>query len=369
MGFRSSWALVSLSVSLGFVAGCATQSSDSPIGGGGEVSFAGAGASGNGGHGGSAGTSSSSGAGGTLGVSGSAGTSAGGSAGALAGAGGASAGSAGFVGIAGGGAGGSGGSAIGGGGATATGGGGAGGHGGSATGGGGATATGGGGATSTGGGGATGSGGATGGGGAGGHGGSAAGGGGATSTGGGGSGNAGSGGSGPLGSTSYTLNHFVIGSSGASATVNVSWDSTKLECVFNVNDATPEGDSAQTWNDDAVEIYLDLNNGKTGTLQPDDAQIVVPRLTAAITGGFGSVNYGAITVVRTSIGATGYALDVTVPWSALNIAEPPVGQTIGINLAVDDDTNGGDRDAQLMLSGDQNAWQVPSAWASLLLTN
>jgi hypothetical protein len=170
----------------------------------------------------------------------------------------------------------------------------------------------------------------------------------------------------------YALNRFVIASSSASASVKVTWDSSGMEFVFTVNDATPEGDSSGTFNDDAVEIYLDLSNGKTTTIQNGaggDCEILIPRLT-----GSASVPLGASTVsnlsaftTNKSTNATGYTVDVVIPWTALNIATPPLGKNIGINLAVDDDTNGGDRDAQLMLSGDQLAYNNPSQWATLLL--
>jgi hypothetical protein len=109
-----------------------------------------------------------------------------------------------------------------------------------------------------------------------------------------------------------------------------------------------------------------LNNDNTTTFESDDCEIVIPRLTGTVDG-VGSASYGSIGVVRSSVGATGYTLDVTVPWTALPISTPPHGQTIGLNLAVDDDTNGGDRDAQLMLSGTDQAYNNPSTWASLVL--
>jgi hypothetical protein len=315
-----------------------------------------------GGGSGTAGTSGTGGAsGGTGGASGGTGGASGGTGGASGGTGGASGGTGGASGGTGGASGGTGGASGG------TGGAGAGGKGG--TGGGGAGGKGG--TGGGGGGGAGGSGGAAGHGGTGGTSAGAGGTGGSSGAAGGTGGAAGSGGSGGSGGIigkMYTLNRFVIGSSAASATVNVTWNATKIEFVFVVQDATPEDDSALNYQDDAAEIYLDLNNGKTATFQADDCEIVIPRLTGTVDGvGLSTAQYAAITVQRTSNGATGYTLDVSVPWSALNIGAPPLGQTIGINLAVDDDTNGVDRDAQLMLSGDQFAYNNPSAWASLLL--
>ncbi len=354
MGFRFAWVLAPVSVGLGLVIGCATQATDSAgddSGGGDTSSMAGAsGASTNGGGAPAGGTSAAAGqsSGGssaaTAGASGAAGV---GNAGASGNSG--ASGSAGVSGSSG---------ASGGGSAGAT----AGGSGGTA-----GSGTAGNAGTSAGAGGASGSAGASAGG-SGGNGGAAAGGaaaGGAAGSAGS-AGSAGAGGSAGIVGKMYTLNHFVIGSSAASAAVNVTWNADHIEFVFVVQDATPEGGSSDAWNNDAVEIYLDPNNGKTTTFQSDDCEIVVPRLTGTVNVVGTVKNAAAITVVSTP-GSTAYTLDVTVPWTALNIASPPLGQNIGLNLAVDDDTNGGGRDAQLMLDGDQFAYNNPSEWGTLLL--
>jgi hypothetical protein len=339
MGFRSAWVLVPATVCLGFIIGCATQASDSPGDGSsaGDTSSVG-GASTNGGSAGASATAGPSGGGMSGGGMSGAGT---------AGSGGAS-GSAGASGASSAGAGGSAGTAAGGSAGASSGSGGVSSGAGAAAGG--ATSAGAGGSAGAAAGGAA-NGGAAGTSGSAGSAGSA--------------GSGGAGGSGGIVGKMYVLNQFVIGSSAASATVNVTWNASQIEFVFVVQDATPEDDSPDNWNDDAVEIYLDLNNGKTTMFQADDCEIVIPRLTGAVNG-VGTVTYANIVVNKTP-GATSYTVDAKVPWSALNISTPPLGQNIGINLAVDDDTNGGDRDAQLMLFGDQFAYNNPSSWGTLLL--
>jgi hypothetical protein len=360
MGFRSAWVLVPATACLGFIISCATQASDSPGNGSsaGDTSSVG-GASSNGGSAGASVTAGQSGGGlsgavgGASGTSGASGAGTAGNVGAAGGAGASGASSAGAGGSAGAAAGGSAGAGTSGSGGASSGAGGVSGSAGVAAGG--ATNAGTGGSAGAAAGGAA-SGGAASGGAAG------------TSGSAGSAGSAGSGGAGGSGGIvgkMYVLNQFVIGSSAASATVQVTWNASQIEFVFVVQDATPEDDSPDNWNDDAVEIYLDLNNGKTTTFQPDDCEIVIPRLTGAVNG-VGTVSYANIVVNKTP-GATSYTVDAKVPWSALNITTPPLGQNIGINLAVDDDTNGGDRDAQLMLFGDQFAYNNPSTWGTLLL--
>jgi hypothetical protein len=64
----------------------------------------------------------------------------------------------------------------------------------------------------------------------------------------------------------------------------------------------------------------------------------------------------------------GYTVDVSVPWSALNNGlGSQLGKTIGFDLAVDDDVNGGIRDAQLMWVGTDQAFTNTSFYDSLVL--
>jgi hypothetical protein len=141
--------------------------------------------------------------------------------------------------------------------------------------------------------------------------------------------------------------------------------------VFNVKDTTPFRDSTNVWDDDAVEIYLDMNHSKSATFQADDVQIIVPRLApggafSATPGGLGTVTWASIVVVRTEV-TGGYTLDVSVPWAALNGLGSQLGKTIGFDLAIDDDTNGNGRDGQLMLYGTNQAFTNTSFYGDLAL--
>ena len=377
MGFRSTRGLRWASLGLGFVLSCSAaqnQTADDAGAAGSSLPSAGSagttGGSGNAGsagaHAGSAGTASagtsgnaatagasgSAGAGGALGVAGNAGASAAGAGGSTAGTSGGGAG-----GATGGGAGAGGGGASG----AGAGGGGAGAGGGGASG----AGAGGGGASGAGAGGGGASGAGAGGGGASGAG---AGGGGAGGTSGGGAGGgAGAGGAGNIGS-SYVLNTFVINGQPASTisgTAKITWNANKIEFFFNVKDTTPFDDSVNNWEDDAVEIYLDMNHAKTATYQADDVQIIVPRAAGTLSG-IGTVTFASISVVRAEV-TGGYTLDVSIPWASLNNAGSQLGKTIGFDIAVDDDLNGGTRDAQLMLLGTDQAYNNTSFFGDLIL--
>jgi hypothetical protein len=57
-----------------------------------------------------------------------------------------------------------------------------------------------------------------------------------------------------------------------------------------------------------------------------------------------------------------------VPWTALNNAAYPSGKTIGFDVAVNDDSDGGDRNAQIMLYGGANNWNNTSQFGVLTIT-
>ena len=167
--------------------------------------------------------------------------------------------------------------------------------------------------------------------------------------------------------SSFSLTHFVINnaSSTITATAKATWDASKLELVVNVKDATPFDDSVNNWEDDSIEIYLDMNHAKTTAYQADDFQIVVPRAAGALSG-IGTFTAAAISVVRSEV-AGGYVLDVSIPWSSLNGLGSQLGKTIGFDLAINDDLNGGTRDAQLMLYGTDQAFTNTSVFGDLTL--
>ncbi len=164
----------------------------------------------------------------------------------------------------------------------------------------------------------------------------------------------------------YALTRYVVGASSAKGQVFVTWSATALQVDFQISDATPANDSDLNWEDDSVEVYLDLNKGKTATYQADDFQITVPRAAGALSG-VGAFTEGSITIVRTEV-TGGYRVQATIPWSALNGAASPVGTTIGFDIGVNDDNGSGTRDGQIILYGGINNYQDTSQFGELVLT-
>ena len=60
----------------------------------------------------------------------------------------------------------------------------------------------------------------------------------------------------------------------------------------------------------------------------------------------------------------GYRLEVKLPWSTLGTT-PAAGKKIGLDVHVNDDDDGGDRDTKIMWFGEHDvAWQQPSAFGT-----
>jgi hypothetical protein len=171
---------------------------------------------------------------------------------------------------------------------------------------------------------------------------------------------------GDCGDCVFDIDRVILGSTTTTGQVTITWDSSGLDFAFVVSDTTPFDDSGALWEDDSVEIYLDLNNGKTASYQGDDFQIQV-GLNSATAGGPGAVSWGDLQITQDA-DAGGYTMDIHVPWAAIGASgSPPLGATIGFDIGINDDTNGGGRDAQLMIYGSDQNFNNTSGWGELTL--
>jgi hypothetical protein len=72
-------------------------------------------------------------------------------------------------------------------------------------------------------------------------------------------------------------------------------------------------------------------------------------------------------VMKTTTTNTGYVVEAAIPWSTLGIT-PPQGATLGFDVAVDVNHNGGGcRDGQLMFNGNEDDYLNTSDYASVNL--
>jgi len=163
------------------------------------------------------------------------------------------------------------------------------------------------------------------------------------------------------------------GPADASGSFRVLYDATNLYVLVDVNDATlvQDSDPTQGWLDDRVEVFIDGDNSKNATQDGTndyqycfrwnhgvvEAPVEWYRSPGSLTG----VEYGVATT------ASGYRVEIKLPWLTMIGGAAPVGKLLGIDVIFDDDDDGGDVDTQM-------AWHLPSGdphrpvmWGTALL--
>ena len=144
------------------------------------------------------------------------------------------------------------------------------------------------------------------------------------------------------------------GSADLSASWRALWSTDSLYLLIEVEDDAAQDDSAdELWYyDDGVEIYVDADNSKDfSNYGPNDYQITIDHRdgNTVVTDRKGQLGTGSVAYVRTT--ATGYVIEAALPWTALQ-ATPTAGLFLGIDVHVNDDDDGGERDSKL-------SWYAP----------
>jgi hypothetical protein len=124
------------------------------------------------------------------------------------------------------------------------------------------------------------------------------------------------------------------------------YDATYLYVLVDVTDDVVQNDAGNNWDNDGIEIFIDINNDKSGTYGSNDFQF------AFVTGNTTVYEYqhNAITGVTFARGTKtgGYIMEVRIPWTTLTLGSAPsAGSYVGFDVGVNDDDNNGVRDNQL----------------------
>jgi hypothetical protein len=167
----------------------------------------------------------------------------------------------------------------------------------------------------------------------------------------------------------HHLNNWLAGSPVSpgvfSAWFKTTWDESNLYILVSVSDEVLINDSPNIWEDDAVEIYLDINNDKQTSYGDDDYQFSFRWNDPVIH--TGSQVSGVEFVISDT--PEGYTLEVIFPWASLGEYDPMPGNLLGIDVHVHDDDNGGGRDRKLAWFTEvDQSWQDPSLFATARLT-
>lgn len=176
--------------------------------------------------------------------------------------------------------------------------------------------------------------------------------------------------------SSYQLRSVVNGEVGGThdlaALWQASWDQNNLYVRVGVEDDKPYvSDSSVPWEDDAIEIYVDADG--SGGQQYDgrnDFHFIFSLKDNKVALGNKSPPVNNMSMNhRVTRAEEGYVLELTIPWSAMRV-QPRAGQRIGLDVHVNDDDNGGDRDGKLTWHARQDeAWRNPAMLGHVVLGN
>ncbi len=139
-----------------------------------------------------------------------------------------------------------------------------------------------------------------------------------------------------------TTSRQVSGTGGSTAQVRTMWDGERLYILAEVKDKLLSASSANAYEQDSIEIFVDPNQGRTPYFEPgDDGQYRINYK------GVQSVNPADQTNRLKSAAEVipgGYRIEASIDWP--KDAKPPVaGQWIGFDIQVNnDDTGNGKRD-------------------------
>ena len=133
---------------------------------------------------------------------------------------------------------------------------------------------------------------------------------------------------------------------GTSAQFRTLWDNQYLYVGVTVVKSNLSNSSAQLFDDDSVEVFLNTDNVLTSTNQPDDFTFtfgwnnpVVEERQNRTTG----------VVFSTATISNGYTVEAAIPWSTLAVT-PSAGMTLGFDLGVNE-SDAGCRAGELIWNG------------------
>lgn len=157
----------------------------------------------------------------------------------------------------------------------------------------------------------------------------------------------------------------AVPNSDFSAWFKATWDQDNLYILVFVTDESKINDSGDVWWDDAVEIYIDIENNKLTSYGSTDYQYSFRWNDLNIHSSNGGTNNVDFKIAGRS---NGYTLETKFPWSTLGERNPKNGTLLGLDVHVHDDDNGGERDNKISwYAKTDQSWSNPSLFATVNL--
>lgn len=157
------------------------------------------------------------------------------------------------------------------------------------------------------------------------------------------------------------INRYQTAWHGANGTAKVLYDDSNLYVLFKVNDTQLDKGSANPWEQDSIEVFVDENNAKTSFYQADDGQYRVNYENEtsfnpeSIADGFESA---------VDVSGTNYTVEVKIPFRTI---KPVSNMQIGFDVQINDGKDGARQSIATWNDTTGNAYQDTSVFGILTL--
>ncbi len=159
------------------------------------------------------------------------------------------------------------------------------------------------------------------------------------------------------------ISRYQMAWQGATGTAKALWDDKNLYVLIQVSDAQLDKGSANAWEQDSIEVFVDENNEKTSFYQADDSQF---RVNYENTTSFNpaSIEEGFESAVVVS--GTNYTVEVRIPFRTITPASDTV---IGFDVQINDGKDGARQSVATWNDVTGNAYQDTSVIGNLKLAD
>nr|ABZ80916.1 xylanase 10A [Paenibacillus curdlanolyticus] len=160
---------------------------------------------------------------------------------------------------------------------------------------------------------------------------------------------------------SIDINQYQMAWQGANGTAKALWDDQNLYVLVQVSDAQLDKSSANAWEQDSVEVFLDQNNAKKTYYQEDDGQY---RVNFDNETSFNPDSIAEGFVSATSVSGTNYTVEIKIPLTKIT---PANDKKIGFDVQINDGKDGARQSAATWNDTTGNAYQDTSVFGVLTL--
>ena len=163
----------------------------------------------------------------------------------------------------------------------------------------------------------------------------------------------------------------INGGNDLAANWQTRWDNDYLHIKVNTTDDRFVKDSGAPWSDDSIEILVDADGSRGNRFDGrNDFHFIFRWRDNKVNLSQNSPRRGNLGILQSmNRHANGYTLEASIPWRTLGVI-PQNGSIIGLEVQVNDDDTGNERDGKLAwFSKNDEAWRNPQNFGRMLLSH